>query len=144
MINPTKNLKVQSIFHLKSYTACHEIIKCEFKKEFTKLWWWTKEPPLFFCFKKATVKSGALLAYYFNLQSQHAMQSRSSEISAGRRPRTTDTQWRHKSKKSEILGGCGRQNMLWPYLKIWEWELILGRAVKAISSPGVRSPCLKH
>ena len=34
-----------------------------------------------------------------------------------------------------------RQNMLWPYLKIWEWELIFGRAVKAISSPGVRSPC---
>ena len=28
-----------------------------------------------------------------------------------------------------------------PYLKIWEWELIFGRAVKAISSPGVRSPC---
>ena len=31
--------------------------------------------------------------------------------------------------------------MLWPYLKIWECELIFGRAVKAISSPGVRSPC---
>ena len=30
--------------------------------------------------------------------------------------------------------------MLWPYLKIWKWELIFGRAVKAISSPGVRSP----
>ena len=27
-------------------------------------------------------------------------------------------------------------------LKIWEWELIFGRAVKAISSPGVRSPWL--
>ena len=25
--------------------------------------------------------------------------------------------------------------------KIWEWELIFGCAVKAISSPGVRSPC---
>jgi hypothetical protein len=33
--------------------------------------------------------------------------------------RTTDTQWRHKSKKSEILGRCGRQNMLRPYLKNW-------------------------
>ena len=31
-------------------------------------------------------------------------------------------------------------DMLRPYLKIWEWELIFGRAVKAISSPGVRSP----
>ena len=31
--------------------------------------------------------------------------------------------------------------MLRPYLKIWEWELIFGRTVKAISSPGVRSPC---
>ena len=55
-------------------------------------------------------------------------------------PRTTDTQWRHKSKISENLGRCGRQNMLPPYLKIWEWEWIFGRAVKAISSLGVRSP----
>ena len=55
-------------------------------------------------------------------------------------PRTTDTQWRHKSNKSENLGRCGRQNMLWPYLKIWEWEMIFSRAVKVISSPGVRSP----
>ena len=29
-------------------------------------------------------------------------------------PWTTDTQWRHKSKISKILGQCGRQNMLWP------------------------------
>ena len=56
-------------------------------------------------------------------------------------PRTRDTQWRHKSKKSEILGRCGRQNMLRPYLKIWDWDLIFGRALKAISSPDVRSPC---
>ena len=28
--------------------------------------------------------------------------------------------------------------MLWPYLKFWEWEWIFGRAVKAISSLGVR------
>ena len=40
-------------------------------------------------------------------------------------PRTTDTQWRHKSKIPEKLGRCGRQNMLRPYLKIWEWEWIL-------------------
>ena len=53
--------------------------------------------------------------------------------------RTTDTQWRHKSKKSEKLGRCGRQNMLRPYLKIWEWEWIFGHAVKAISSLGIRS-----
>ena len=32
--------------------------------------------------------------------------------------------------------------MLWQYLKIWEWEWIFRRAVKAISSLGVRSPCL--
>ena len=32
------------------------------------------------------------------------------------------------------------KNMLWPYLKIWDWDLIFGRAVKAISSSGVRSP----
>ena len=56
-------------------------------------------------------------------------------------PRTTDTQWRHKLKISEKLGRCGRQNMLRPYLKIWEWEWIFGRAGKAISSLGVRSPC---
>ena len=54
--------------------------------------------------------------------------------------RTTDTQWRHKLKISEKLGRCGRQNILRPYLKIWEWEWIFGRAVKAISSLGVRSP----
>ena len=58
-------------------------------------------------------------------------------------PRTTDTQWRHKSKMSVKLGRCGRQNMLRPYLKIWEWEWIFGRAVKAISSMGVRSPWVK-
>ena len=55
-------------------------------------------------------------------------------------PRTTDTQWRHKSKISEKLGWCGRQNLLRPYLKIWEWEWIFGRAVQAVSSLGVRSP----
>jgi hypothetical protein len=38
------------------------------------------------------------------------------------------------------LGRSGRQNMLRPYLKIWEWEWIFGRSVKAISSLGVRSP----
>ena len=57
-------------------------------------------------------------------------------------PRTTDTQWRHKSKISENLGWCGRQNMLRPYLNIWDWDWIFGRAVKVISFLGVRSPCL--
>ena len=33
--------------------------------------------------------------------------------------------------------------MLRPYLKIWEWEWIFGRAVKAISSLGVRCPWFK-
>ena len=40
------------------------------------------------------------------------------------------------------MGRCGKQNMLRPYLKIWEWELILGGTVKAIASPGVRSSCV--
>ena len=43
-------------------------------------------------------------------------------------------------KQSEILGRCGRRNILWPYLTIWDWDLTFGRAAKAISSPGVRSP----
>ena len=47
----------------------------------------------------------------------------------------------NKSQKSENLGRWGRQNMLWPYLKIWYWDLIFSRALKAISSPVVRSPC---
>ena len=47
---------------------------------------------------------------------------------------------RHKSKEYENLGWCRRQNMLQPYLKIWDWELIFSCAVKAISSPGVCSP----
>ena len=50
--------------------------------------------------------------------------------------RTTDTQWGRKSKISEKVGRCGRQNMLRLYLKNWEWEWIFGRAVKAISSLG--------
>ena len=40
----------------------------------------------------------------------------------------------------EKLGRCGRQNMLGPYLTIWDWDLIFGRALKPISSLGVRSP----
>ena len=46
---------------------------------------------------------------------------------------TTDTRWRHKSKISEKLGRCGRQNKLRPYLKIWDWDWIFGRAVKVCS-----------
>ena len=53
---------------------------------------------------------------------------------------TTDTQWRHKSKKSENLGLWVRQNMLRLHLKIWDWDWIFGRAVKAISCLGVHSP----
>ena len=34
---------------------------------------------------------------------------------------------------------CGRQNMLQSYLKIWDWDLIFGRAVKVISSLGISS-----
>ena len=56
------------------------------------------------------------------------------------KPRTMDTQWRHKSKISEKLGRCGRLNMLPPYLKIWDWDWTFGRAVKTISSLGVCSP----
>ena len=59
------------------------------------------------------------------------------------RARTTDTQWRHESKKFENLGRCGRQNMLRPCLKIWYWDWIFGHAVKTISPLGVRSPCNK-
>ena len=51
------------------------------------------------------------------------------------------TDYGHPMNKSEILDRCGRQNMLRLYLKILDWDLIFGRAVKAISSPGVRSPC---
>ena len=42
-----------------------------------------------------------------------------------------------------LLGQYGRQNMLRPYLKIWDWDLIFGREVNAISSLGVRSPCFR-
>ena len=53
--------------------------------------------------------------------------------------RTTDTQWRHELKISEKSGQCGGQNMLPPYLKIWDWDWIFGHAVKTISPLGVRS-----
>jgi hypothetical protein len=55
-------------------------------------------------------------------------------------PRTTDTKWRHKSKLSEKLGWCGRQDMLRLSLRILDWDWIFVRAVIAISSLGVRSP----
>ena len=54
----------------------------------------------------------------------------------------TPNEGMYKSKKYEKLGWCGRQNMLRAYLKILGWELIYWHAVKEISSPGVRSPCL--
>ena len=50
-------------------------------------------------------------------------QDRTTSLHCAARSWTTDTQWRHKSKKSKNLGQCGRQNMLRPYLKIWEWEI---------------------
>ena len=56
--------------------------------------------------------------------------------------RTTDTQWNHNSKFFENFSRFGRQNILRPYLKICEWDWIFGRAVKAISSLGVRSWCI--
>ena len=40
----------------------------------------------------------------------------------------------------KIWADVARQNMLWPYLRIWDWDLIFDHAVKEISSPGVRSP----
>ena len=54
-------------------------------------------------------------------------------------PRTTDTQWRYESKISEKLGRYGRQNILWLYLKIWDWDWIFGRVVKVISCLGIHS-----
>ena len=34
--------------------------------------------------------------------------------------------------------------MLWPYLRIWDWDWIFGRAVKTFFSPGVRSPSVRE
>ena len=80
----------------------------------------------------------------FHLWIMHVWQGASmscyswSRSASSKQSRTTDTQWRHRSKISEKMGQWGRQNMLRPYLKIWDW--IFGRAAKAISSLGVRSP----
>ena len=41
----------------------------------------------------------------------------------------------------EKVGHSGRQNMLRPHIKIWDWDWIFGHAVKALFSLGVRSPC---
>ena len=79
-------------------------------------------------FSKAD-NSSYIIAHCLNIyavQSSQALQHKS---------RTTDTQWRNKSKISEKLGRCGIQY-------IWEWKWMFGYAVKAISSLGVRSPCL--
>ena len=57
-------------------------------------------------------------------------------------PRTTENKWRHKLKNLKNVGPYGRHNMLGPYLKILEWELIFGCAVKMISSPSIHSWCI--
>ena len=91
--------------------------------------------------------SSKLVSIHFNVTQFDRItvfESKSMQLKEGRRPRarTTDTQWRrHKSKKSEKFGGCGKQNMLRPYLKIWDCDWIFGHAVKANCSLGVRSPC---
>ena len=84
----------------------------------------------------------------FSLVKKHELQSlhkkkitvQKENINSLTVARTMNTQHRHKSKISEKLGRCGRQNMLWLHLKIWDWDWIFSRAVKAISSLGVCSP----
>ena len=39
------------------------------------------------------------------------------------------------------MGWCGRQNMLWPYLKLWDCDWILAKHWRLLSLWGVRSPC---
>ena len=51
---------------------------------------------------------------------------------------------RHKSKKSEKLGRCDRHNMLRPYLKIWDWDLIFSRAVQWWLFPHLASVVRLH
>ena len=58
--------------------------------------------------------------------------------------RTTDTQWRYNPKISEKLCRYGRQNMLWPYLKIWYWEWIFGHAVKSVVKSNFASKLVTH
>ena len=88
-------------------------------------------------FKPLSISKQKSFVYWSNFQWRFCSFLETSQ------PRTTDTQWRHKSKISEKLGRCGRQNKLPPYLKIWDCDWIFGRAVKAISSLGVCtcSPC---
>ena len=45
-----------------------------------------------------------------------------------------------QSDGEDFVNYCGLLGKHELYLKICDWELIFGRAVKAISSPGVRSP----
>ena len=71
------------------------------------------------------------------------LECRWNQLMIRSRPRTMDTQWRNKSKISEKFGRCGRQNMLWPYLKFLDWDWTFGCAVKTISSLGVRSSWTK-
>ena len=80
-------------------------------------------------------KIAMLKIYYWDLWICFEYSAQCAIACEKARPRTTDTQWIWAD-----LGRFGRQNMLQLYLKIWEWELIFGCAVKAISSPGVRSP----
>ena len=93
--------------------------------------------------QKQSVQSLEFIVHYWKLNNLYlSPYSEYVPSSISRLTRTTDTQWKHKSKISEKLGRCGRQNRLQPYLTIWDWDWIFGRAVKSIFSLGVRSPCL--
>ena len=59
------------------------------------------------------VKSGAPNQYLVQNQNVESTEIVSHVLGT----QTTDTQCRHKSKISEKLSLCGRQNMLRPYLK---------------------------
>ena len=43
-------------------------------------------------------------------------------------------------RNPKFWADSGRQSMLRPYRKIWDWDLIFGRAMKAIFSLGVCCP----
>ena len=94
------------------------------------------------CYRRQHFNSGQHLWCIKHNISPSSGRSVRPAVAACSATRTTDTQWRHKSKKLKNLDQCGRKNMLWLYLKIWEWDWIFGLAVKTISPPGVRSPCL--
>ena len=110
--------------HQNHQKKCEYFLQCRMYNVFKK-----KKKIKFFCpqiVEKNTLKSCTekLKSTFFSLLPAQPKQKNScSKMWPIDQLYIVDTQLRHKSKKSENLGRCGRWNMLWPYLKFGSGSL---------------------